>query len=97
MRPLILLFLLLLVGCAKPQVWARPGATQQEFAHDKVRCQALATAAAGAPPVDLPTDNPATAAGNNLQNAAASLGYTATREQAFKDCMIGEGWTLAQS
>ena len=91
MRGIIVgLVLMALSGCA-PQAWYNTDPSMQnnqQLSRDKARCTAMANSGGSSQIV------PAYGWGAQNYNTATAMGTMFGRDQLFKDCMAGEGWSL---
>ena len=78
---IVILFAILLCGCAAKMAWYNPYKTEQEFYRDLAKCETMANSAYM----------------SNIGQQPNIWGMTATtnaRMRLFNACMMGEGWSL---
>lgn len=90
---------LLLVGCATPMVWVKPGSTEAEFHQASARNRAKAirdirTPAPTAPPPVPAGQYDTTSLYHGLNQSAEQNAAHAERENYFRTLMQSEGWQL---
>ncbi len=89
-KNIVLVFILALSGCA-PQAWYNTNPSMQnnqQLSRDRARCTAMANSGGSS---QIVTGN---SWGAQNYNTATAMETMFGREQLFKDCMAGEGWSL---
>jgi hypothetical protein len=88
MKPIILL-VLVLSACAKPTNFSKPGATQEQFTADKVRCTYEAKLATANYRSSTPTYNSSQGAGVGV---AEAIGQARAEAGLAVECMKAKGY-----
>lgn len=94
----ILIFMFVISGCSREQVWVNPNKTTQDFYADRAVCNSMSQGVSN-PQIYSP---PNPSYGNNSfatgfeqgWNNMSAMNAVTTSNQIFSDCMMGYGWLL---
>lgn len=81
-------FIVFCTGCAN-KVWMHSSKSQQDFYQDCAKCEAMSNSAGSG---QIMYGGSAFA---NGWNQGSAIGSSISRDRIFKNCMMGEGWYLA--